>query len=52
MLDKSMLCSDIDNLIQFDDTLRNAVLTAMKNKYLKMHTAAVWVDRKGLYCTN
>lgn len=52
MLNKSdNVYLNIDNLIQFDEALRSAVITAMKNKYLEMHTGSIWIDSKNLYCT-
>lgn len=51
MLDKSVY-RNIDNLIEFDDDLRSAIIKAMNNKYLSMHKSAVWFDEgKQLYCT-
>ena len=51
MLDKSVY-QNIDNLIEFDDDLRSAIIKAMHNKYLSMHKSAVWFDEgKQLHCT-
>ena len=51
MLDKSVY-RNIDNLIEFDDDLRSAIIKAMNNKYLSMHKSAVWFDEgKQLHCT-
>lgn len=51
MLDKSVYVN-IDNLIEFDNDLRNAIIKSMNNKYLNMHTGAIWFDEgKQLHCT-
>ncbi|MDO4326146.1 MAG: tyrosine-type recombinase/integrase [bacterium] len=52
MLDKSMVYLDIDNLIESNNDVRNAIIKAMNDKYLDMHKSSIWFDEgKKLYCT-
>ena len=52
MLDNIIsLYPNIEKLIEEDENVRSAVISAMENKYLSMHHTSIWKDSKGLYCT-
>ena len=52
MLDNIIkLYPNLEKLIETDENVRSAVISAMENKYLSMHHLSIWQDSKGLYCT-